>query len=180
MDLRTKRRKLGLTQVKLAEQAECKQPMIAALEAGKYFPRNVTQRKIEAIIGPVDWIETRLPNGFKIKDIKNINSDDTKKIMNQIAIYIMRNQTSDRVTKFKLLHRYLNKLEKHLHNENENISYMQEELFPVYFNGKKYNKKDCGDIFLQFYFTKDALNGDGGVYLSDGMWVYPDDSMDEY
>jgi hypothetical protein len=35
-------------------------------------------------------------------------------------------------------------------------------------------------FFLAFYHFKDALNEIGGVYLSEGTWVYPDGSMDDY
>ncbi|MEX0980635.1 MAG: helix-turn-helix domain-containing protein [Bacteroidales bacterium] len=114
MDLRTKRRKLRLTQVELAEQVGVNQPMIAALEAGKYYPTERTQKKVEALIGVVDWIETRLQAGFKTGYTGGEDSDGTEQIMNQLAIYIMRNQVADRAGKFKLLHRYLNKLEKQL------------------------------------------------------------------
>jgi hypothetical protein len=53
-------------------------------------------------------------------------------------------------------------------------------LFPVYFNGKKYYEKDCDDVFLAFYHCKEALNEIGGVYLSEGTWIYPDGLMDDY
>lgn len=55
----------------------------------------------------------------------------------------------------------------------------KENLFPVYFNGKKYFEDDCADIFLGFYTCKEALNEFGGVYLSEGIWVYPDGSMED-
>jgi hypothetical protein len=57
---------------------------------------------------------------------------------------------------------------------------MEENLFPVYFNGNYYFEKDCNEIFLSFYHCKEALNDLGGVYMFEGMWVYPDGSMDEY
>jgi hypothetical protein len=53
-------------------------------------------------------------------------------------------------------------------------------LFPVYFDGKEYLEKDCDDIFLSFYHSRESLNEMGGVYLFDGTWVYPDGSMDEF
>jgi hypothetical protein len=56
----------------------------------------------------------------------------------------------------------------------------EENLFPVYFNGKEYYEKDCDDIFLSFYNCRESLNFLGGVYLSEGTWVYPDGSMDEF
>lgn len=56
----------------------------------------------------------------------------------------------------------------------------EESLFPVYFEGKKYFEKDCSDVFLAFYHSKDALNDSSGVYVGDGDWVYPDGSIREY
>ena len=53
----------------------------------------------------------------------------------------------------------------------------KENLFPVYFKGKAYSKKDCDSVFLSFYHDEDALNGSGGVYMAEGMLVYPDGSM---
>ena len=53
-------------------------------------------------------------------------------------------------------------------------------LFPVFFKGKKYFEKDCDDVFLAVYTCKEALNWEGGVYLSNDTWVYPDGSMSEY
>ena len=52
--------------------------------------------------------------------------------------------------------------------------------FPVEYDGKNYYEKDCDDIFLAFYEERFQLNGDGGVYMSEDIWVYPDGTMDEY
>jgi len=57
---------------------------------------------------------------------------------------------------------------------------MEENLFPVHFDGNDYFKEDCSDTFLSFYDCRGALNNLGGVYMFEGMWVYPDGSMDEY
>ena len=35
-------------------------------------------------------------------------------------------------------------------------------------------------MFLCFYHTIHALNGEGGVYMSEDVWIYPDGSMSEY
>ena len=56
----------------------------------------------------------------------------------------------------------------------------KKSLFPVYFEGKEYYEKDCDDVFLAFYHCKETLNGANGVYVSEGLWVYPDGSMDEW
>ena len=52
------------------------------------------------------------------------------------------------------------------------------ELFPVVFNGKEYYEKDCDSVFLAFYNDIDMLKCSGGVYIGDGLNVYPDGSMD--
>lgn len=57
---------------------------------------------------------------------------------------------------------------------------MKNKLFPIYYNGKEYNEKDCDDIFLAYYNCKEALNFLGGVYLSEDVWVYPDGSMGDF
>ena len=52
-------------------------------------------------------------------------------------------------------------------------------LFPVLYNGELYKEEDCDSVFLAFYHTKEALNDNGGVYMSDDTWVYPDGSMED-
>lgn len=54
------------------------------------------------------------------------------------------------------------------------------DLFPVHYNGKDYYEKDCASIFLAFYSCKEALNWEMGVYMSGGISVYPDGTMNEY
>lgn len=56
----------------------------------------------------------------------------------------------------------------------------EKELFPVIHQGKQWEKKECDTTFLCFYSTKISLNEDGGVYLSDGMWVYPSGLIEKY
>lgn len=53
-------------------------------------------------------------------------------------------------------------------------------LFPVQFNDKNYYKKDCDEMFLSLYYTREALNDLGGVYMAEDLWIYPDGSMDFY
>ena len=54
---------------------------------------------------------------------------------------------------------------------------IQEHLFPITYNGKEYFKKDCDEMYLTFFNNVMALNQNGGVYISDGMWVYPDGTI---
>lgn len=56
---------------------------------------------------------------------------------------------------------------------------IQEHLFPITYNGKEYYEKDCDEMYITFYNDVMALNENGGVYMSDGMWVYPDGTMED-
>jgi hypothetical protein len=54
------------------------------------------------------------------------------------------------------------------------------DLFPLVVDGITYLEKDCDELFVAFYNDKHSLNDEGGVYVSDGMWVYPDGRFEEY
>jgi len=47
-------------------------------------------------------------------------------------------------------------------------------LFPLEYNGKLYERKDCSKTFLNYYHTSIALNDNNGVYAIEGLWIYPD------
>lgn len=51
---------------------------------------------------------------------------------------------------------------------------MSEKLYPIYFKGKYWKEEECDDIFCAFYHTKDALDWQTSVYLSEGDRVQPD------
>lgn len=53
------------------------------------------------------------------------------------------------------------------------------EMYPVIYNGKSYEREDCYPLFNDLYMDKDSLL-DGGVYLTDGIYIYPDGSTDDY
>ncbi len=55
-----------------------------------------------------------------------------------------------------------------------------DDLYPIEFNGKEYTQEEADPVFDSFYHTKYALNGNNGVYMADGVWIYPDGSMDEW
>ena len=54
---------------------------------------------------------------------------------------------------------------------------MQEDLFPVYYDGHMYQENDCADLFLVFYNSKNSLSLNGGVYAYDDMYIYPDGTI---
>ena len=52
------------------------------------------------------------------------------------------------------------------------------DLYPVYFNDQQYQQDQCAELFVSVYTDRCQLNGAGGIYLGDGMSVYPDGSVD--
>ena len=62
----------------------------------------------------------------------------------------------------------------------ENLEFiLNENLYPITYKGKKYYEEDCDEIFSTFYNNVLALNENCGVYISDGMWIYPDGTMED-
>jgi hypothetical protein len=59
------------------------------------------------------------------------------------------------------------------------LNYEFEPLYPVVYNDKIYYKKDCDELFIDMYRFRYMLNENGGIYLSEDMWLYPDGSMKE-
>jgi len=56
----------------------------------------------------------------------------------------------------------------------------ENELYPIYYNGKEYYEEDCNDVFAAYYTCPEALNVEGGVYVSEGTWIYPDGRTEEW
>lgn len=54
------------------------------------------------------------------------------------------------------------------------------ELYPIYYDGKKWKEEDCDDVFVSCYHERESLNPMMGVYIGDGIWVYPDGTMGEW
>jgi len=83
-----------------------------------------------------------------------------------------------------LIERYkavsINEIRTHINIEEDISLHLSEDLFPVSFKGKDYYENDCSDLYLSVYHSKMILNDLGGVYLSNGNWVYPDGSIEEY
>lgn len=50
----------SLSQSDIAFLIESSQVQISSIEQSKIFPRTKFQRRVEVILGPVDWIATRL------------------------------------------------------------------------------------------------------------------------
>lgn len=57
---------------------------------------------------------------------------------------------------------------------------IKDDLYPVEYNGKMWSKNECNDLFVSMYGSIHSLNDFGGVYLTDGVWIYPDGEMSEF
>jgi len=55
-----------------------------------------------------------------------------------------------------------------------------DKLYPVLYNGKYWKRKECDDVFKSFYHSVYSLNPEGGVYLSNSNWIYPDGKIEKY
>jgi hypothetical protein len=65
-------------------------------------------------------------------------------------------------------------------NYSRNQIQPDDKLFPVSYEGRLWKEEDCNDVFLSFYHCRESLNALGGVYLSEGIWVYPDGKMEHW
>lgn len=54
------------------------------------------------------------------------------------------------------------------------------ELYPIYYDGKKWEKEDCNEMFVSIYHDRVSLNPMMGVYTYNGTWMYPDGKMEEW
>lgn len=64
--------------------------------------------------------------------------------------------------------------------KDEKLMSSRSSLYPVLYNDKLWNEEECNEIFISYYHIREGLNAIGGVYLSEGTWVYPDGTMDEW
>jgi hypothetical protein len=55
----------------------------------------------------------------------------------------------------------------------------EEEYYPILFEGKWYEEKDCDDLFTAFYGGPYSFGADCSVYVGDGMRICPDGSWRE-
>lgn len=68
MDLRTARLRKNMTQAELAQTVGVTVAMANFYESGKHLPRLAKRRRIEQILGPIDWLP-RLANSQVTYDI---------------------------------------------------------------------------------------------------------------
>lgn len=52
--------------------------------------------------------------------------------------------------------------------------------YPVYYFGKYWSKSDCNIFFIILYSDRSKLNNAGGVYITEGLWCFPDGHIYEW
>ncbi len=51
------------------------------------------------------------------------------------------------------------------------------KLYPILYMGINYTEETINDVFDAFYHSISCVRDDGGIYMFEGMVVYPDGSM---
>lgn len=50
---------------------------------------------------------------------------------------------------------------------------MEENLYPIFFQGKNWYEKDCDEVFVCYYHSRYSLDGAMSVYVGDGERIMP-------
>lgn len=66
-----------------------------------------------------------------------------------------------------------------LSNEDKAEYQRIKNLYPIIYKDKCWNKADCNSLFIAYYDCEEALNEDGSVYVSDGIYVFPDSNQED-
>ena len=56
----------------------------------------------------------------------------------------------------------------------------EESIWPVLYNGKKWYEKDCDELYVSMYEFREQLNLESGIYLTEGICLYPDGTYGNY
>ena len=56
----------------------------------------------------------------------------------------------------------------------------ENELYPVVYNLCEWHETDCDEIFVNCYHSREDLNCEGGVYIAEGTWVFPDGHFEHW
>jgi hypothetical protein len=55
-----------------------------------------------------------------------------------------------------------------------------EEIWPVLYNGELWYREDCDELYVSMYEFREQLIYNGGIYLTDGKYIFPDGSYGDY
>ena len=89
----------GYSQMKLAELTGISQSTISQIEQGRTYPQAVTRYKIEKILGPVDWIATKLHGSINLTAYEE-NESGENRVIREIELYARTSQNTEQAYQF--------------------------------------------------------------------------------
>ena len=117
MDLKQARTKMKMTQIALAEKTGLSQTAISNIETGFAYPREITRKKIEDVLGvEVDWMKTRMQPETATRRGKLMwETGDEEAMIGAIRDWVKSGGNAEtQARKISFLRSYLNKFEKAL------------------------------------------------------------------
>ena len=107
--LKITRMKAGISQKELSDLTGLTPATINNLELGRRYPQEETIKKIETIIGKVNWISTRLSGAIGTGFGENESPED--KVIKSIYEYIKSSSLHNKHQRFKFLKEFLHRFE---------------------------------------------------------------------
>jgi hypothetical protein len=53
------------------------------------------------------------------------------------------------------------------------------KIYPIWFKGKLWERKDCHSLFISYYTGKRSMSEDCFVYIADGLRIQPDGTLED-
>ena len=130
MNLMQVRNKQGLTQRQLSELAGVSQSLISKVEKGGLYPDKLEQLKIEGVLGPVDWIATKL-QGFPTPSAGKGEESAESRVIRAIELYANRDAEAYGFLLAYIQRRHsktvlMDKVQRHL--KGEKVSFSKAEM----------------------------------------------------
>ena len=85
--------------MKLSELTGTSQSTISQIEQGRTYPQAATRYKIEKILGPVDWIATKLHGSTNLTAYEE-NESRENRVIREIEVYARTSQDSEKAYQF--------------------------------------------------------------------------------
>src|SRR5690554_977796 len=130
MNLMQVRNKQGLTQRQLSKLAGVSQSLISKFEIGSLYPDKLEQLKIEGVLGPVDWIATKL-QGFPTPTASEGEESAENRVIRAIELYANRDAEAYGFLLAYIQRRHsktvlMDKVQRHL--KGEKVSFSKAEI----------------------------------------------------
>jgi hypothetical protein len=57
---------------------------------------------------------------------------------------------------------------------------IKESIWPVFYKGNLWYEKDCDELYVSMYEFREQLSYNSGIYLTEGICIFPDGSYGNY